>query len=51
MKCRFIQRTARGLIDGGVDVILIETIFDVLVARSAVMAVDVFEERKNICRL
>ncbi|MDQ0439798.1 5-methyltetrahydrofolate--homocysteine methyltransferase [Kaistia dalseonensis] len=37
---------ARGLIDGGADIILIETIFDTLNAKAAVAAVeDVFEEK------
>jgi len=36
----------RGLIDGGADVILVETIFDTLNAKAALFAVDtVFEER------
>ncbi len=37
---------ARGLVDGGADMILIETIFDTLNAKAAVAAVeDVFEEK------
>ncbi len=37
----------RGLIDGGVDLILIETIFDTLNAKAALFAVEqVFEEKK-----
>ncbi|EKD30861.1 MAG: hypothetical protein ACD_77C00465G0001, partial [uncultured bacterium] len=37
---------ARGLIEGGVDVLLVETIFDVLNAKAALFAIDsVFEER------
>ena len=37
---------ARGLVDGGADLILIETIFDTLNAKAAVAAVeDVFEEK------
>jgi 5-methyltetrahydrofolate--homocysteine methyltransferase len=36
----------RGLIDGGVDIILVETIFDVLNAKAALFAIDsVFEEK------
>ena len=36
----------RGLVDGGVDVVLIETIFDTLNAKAAIVAtLDVFEER------
>jgi 5-methyltetrahydrofolate--homocysteine methyltransferase len=37
---------ARGLIDGGVDLLLIETIFDTLNAKAAIVAVlDIFDER------
>lgn len=36
------------LIDGGVDVILIETIFDTLNARSAIYALDIINEERNI---
>ncbi len=37
----------RGLIDGGVDLILIETIFDTLNAKAAIFAIlNVFEEKK-----
>ena len=37
----------RGLVDGGADIILIETIFDTLNAKAAFVAVDeVFEERR-----
>ena len=37
---------ARGLLDGGVDLILIETIFDTLNAKAAIFAVErLFEER------
>lgn len=36
----------RGLIDGGVDILLVETIFDVLNAKAALFAIDtVFEEK------
>ncbi len=36
----------RGLIDGGVDILLIETIFDTLNAKAAIFAIDqLFEER------
>jgi 5-methyltetrahydrofolate--homocysteine methyltransferase len=36
----------RGLIDGGVDILLVETIFDTLNAKAALFAIqDVFEER------
>jgi 5-methyltetrahydrofolate--homocysteine methyltransferase len=37
---------ARGLIDGGVDVLLVETVFDVLNCKAALFAIDsVFEEK------
>src|SRR5690606_13087950 len=36
----------RGLLDGGIDIVLIETIFDTLNAKAAIFAVEtVFEER------
>lgn len=41
------QQATHGLIDGGVDFILIETVFDTLNAKAAAFAVDtVFEQRK-----
>ena len=37
---------ARGLVDGGVDLLLVETIFDTLNAKAALFAIDeLFEER------
>lgn len=37
---------ARGLVDGGVDILLVETIFDTLNAKAALFAIDqLFEER------
>ncbi|MEM7466694.1 MAG: methionine synthase, partial [Pseudomonadota bacterium] len=40
------QDAVRGLLDGGVDVLLVETIFDTLNAKAALFAIDtVFEER------
>lgn len=37
---------ARGLIDGGVDILLVETVFDVLNCKAALFAIDsVFEEK------
>ena len=40
---------ARGLIDGGADILLVETIFDTLNAKAAVMGVfDVFDEKGEI---
>ena len=38
----------KGLVDGGVDVILIETIFDTLNAKAAIFAVEQYREAKNI---
>ena len=39
---------ARGLIDGGVHILLVETIFDVLNCKAALFAIDsVFEEKGN----
>jgi 5-methyltetrahydrofolate--homocysteine methyltransferase len=40
------EEQARGLIEGGVDVLLLETIFDTLNAKAAIVAIEqVFEER------
>lgn len=39
---------ARGLIDGGVDIILIETIFDTLNSKAAIIAVQKYLEEKSI---
>ena len=41
----------RGLVDGGVDVILIETIFDTLNAKAAIFAVKEFFRKKQIPEL
>ncbi len=38
----------RGLIDGGVDIILIETIFDTLNAKAAIFAVESYFDKHNI---
>lgn len=38
----------RGLIDGGVDIILVETIFDVLNGKAALFAIETVFEEKNI---
>jgi 5-methyltetrahydrofolate--homocysteine methyltransferase len=38
----------RGLVDGGVDIILIETIFDTLNAKAAIIAVQKYLEEKKI---
>ncbi len=44
--CRAYAEQARGLIDGGVDLLLIETIFDTLNAKAAIVAIEeVFEEK------
>ena len=42
----------RGLIDGGADLLLLETIFDTLNAKAGIVAIeDVFEEtRRRGCR-
>ncbi len=39
---------ARGLVEGGVDLILIETIFDTLNAKAAIFAVDALFERSGV---
>ncbi|MGI9211328.1 MAG: methionine synthase [Methylococcaceae bacterium] len=39
----------RGLVDGGADLILIETVFDTLNAKAAAFAVDQFSEDHGIC--
>ncbi len=38
----------RGLVDGGVDVLLVETIFDTLNAKAAFFAIDKFFEDRNL---
>ena len=41
------EEQVRGLIDGGVDLLLLETIFDTLNAKAAIVAIEnVFEERR-----
>ena len=42
------KEATRGLIDGGVDIILIETIFDTLNAKAAIFAVQSAFEEKNV---
>ena len=45
---RRIADQVRGLIDGGVDLLLVETIFDTLNAKAAIVAIDeVFEEKRR----
>jgi 5-methyltetrahydrofolate--homocysteine methyltransferase len=39
---------ARGLIDGGADILLVETVFDVLNCKAALFAIDSVFEEKNI---
>ena len=39
----------RGLVDGGVDILLVETIFDSLNAKAALFAIDQFFEDHGIC--
>src|SRR2546423_1525279 len=42
------KEQARGLIDGGCDLLLIETVFDTLNAKAAIVAIDeVYEERES----
>lgn len=43
----YYQQT-RGLVDGGVDILLIETIFDTLNAKAAIIAIQKYLEEKNI---
>src|SRR6266542_10984 len=41
------EEQVRGLIDGGSDILLLETIFDTLVAKAAIVAIEtVFEEKR-----
>ena len=43
---RGVRRAARGLVDGGADLLLVETIFDTLNAKAAIFALEtLFEER------
>jgi 5-methyltetrahydrofolate--homocysteine methyltransferase len=39
-----------GLVDGGADVLLVETIFDTLNAKAALMRSETFEARAAMCR-
>ncbi len=43
----YYQQT-KGLVDGGVDILLIETIFDTLNAKAAIVAIQKYLEEKNI---
>ena len=42
------REQAEGLIDGGVDVLFIETVFDTLNAKAALFAIDELREKRNI---
>ena len=42
------QEQAAGLLDGGVDIILLETIFDTLNAKAALFAIEEVKEERNI---
>lgn len=42
------KEQVKGLIDGGVDILLIETIFDTLNAKAAMFAVDTYFEENNV---
>ncbi|MCQ8186400.1 homocysteine S-methyltransferase family protein [Parvularcula maris] len=43
------KENAEGLIDGGADILLVETIFDTLNAKAAIFAIqEVFDERRNL---
>ena len=45
------KEQVRGLIDGGADLLLLETIFDTLNAKAGIVAIEeVFEERGAACR-
>jgi 5-methyltetrahydrofolate--homocysteine methyltransferase len=44
--CEAYRTQARGLLDGGIDIFLVETIYDVLNAKAALMAIqEILEER------
>ena len=42
------RQQAKGLIDGGVDVLLVETVFDTLNAKAALFAIDELKEELNL---
>lgn len=42
------SEAVRGLVDGGTDILLIETVFDTLNAKAAIFAIDQFFEQHNI---
>jgi len=46
--CQAYEEQVRGLIDGGCDLLLVETIFDTLNAKAALVAIqNIFEEKNN----
>ena len=47
MKESYLEQV-EGLLDGGVDILLVETIFDTLNAKAALMAIEEVLERRNI---
>ncbi|MCA1558948.1 MAG: methionine synthase [Acidobacteria bacterium] len=46
--CAAYEEQVRGLIDGGVDVLLLETIFDTLNAKAAIVAIENVFERSGV---
>lgn len=42
------KEQARGLIDGGADILLVETVFDTLNAKAALFAIDELKEERNL---
>lgn len=42
------SEAVKGLVDGGVDILLIETVFDTLNAKAAIFAIDQYFEQHNI---
>src|SRR3954467_8395398 len=45
--CTAFKDQARGLLDGGVDLLLVETIFDTLNAKAALVAIDELREERG----
>ena len=48
MLCEAYSEQARGLIEGGVHILLVETVFDVLNCKAALFAIDALFEEKGI---
>ena len=46
--CFLLLRQVKGLVDGGCDMLFVETIFDTLNAKAALFAIDVFFEEYNV---